>query len=195
MTIEASRSVDSIVCAAGGGMDVTEKSEKVLKCNDWLVDEKYCQEYNATKYNKGRKSMISENLLTLRKMNKLSQEQVAEAAGVSRQAYTRWEKGETAPDIKNCAALADFYGVSLDELVNFSGQKSGNLPVPPRGKHLFGVVNVSEKGQIVLPKKARDVFGIKAGDRLIVLGDEQQGIALLPEKKMLEFMQAVEREG
>lgn len=135
--------------------------------------------------------MISENLLTLRKMKKLSQEQVAEAVGVSRQAYTRWEKGETLPDIKNCVALADFYEVSLDELVNFSGQKNGNLPVPPKGKHLFGVVNVGEKGQIVIPKKARDVFGIKTGDRLIVLGDEQQGIALLPEREMMSFMRAV----
>lgn len=135
--------------------------------------------------------MISENLLILRKMRKLSQEQVAEAVGVSRQAYTRWEKGETVPDIKNCMALADFYAVSLDELVHFSEQESRGLPVPPRGKHLFGVVNVGEKGQIVIPKKARDVFGIKAGDRLIVLGDEQQGIALLPEREMLHFMQAV----
>ncbi len=135
--------------------------------------------------------MISENLRTLRKMKKLSQEQAAEAAGVSRQAYTRWEKGETVPDIKNCMALADFYEVSLDELVNFSGQETGKLPVPPKGKHLFGVVNVGEKGQIVIPKKARDIFGIKAGDRLIVLGDEQQGIALLPEDRMLEFMHAV----
>lgn len=135
--------------------------------------------------------MIGENLLTLRKMKKLSQEQVAEAAGVSRQAYTRWEKGETMPDIKSCAALADYFEVSLDDLVNFSGQRNGNLPVPPKGKHLFGVVNVGEKGQIVIPKKARDVFGIKAGDRLIMLGDEQQGIALLPEDRMLDFMQAV----
>lgn len=135
--------------------------------------------------------MISENLLTLRKMKKLSQEQAAEAAGVSRQAYTRWEKGETVPDIKSCAALADFFEVSLDELVNFSGRKHGNLPVPPKGKHLFGVVNVGEKGQIVIPKKARDVFGIRAGDRLIVLGDEEQGIALLQEDRMLDFMQAV----
>lgn len=136
--------------------------------------------------------MISENLLTLRKMKKLSQEQVAEAVGVSRQAYTRWERGETSPDINSCVALADFYAVSLDELVNSPGHGNGDMPMPPRGKHLFGVVNVGEKGQVVIPKKARDIFGIKAGDRLIVLGDEQQGIALLPEKAMLDFMKAVE---
>lgn len=135
--------------------------------------------------------MIGENLLTLRKMKKLSQEQVAEAVGVSRQAYTRWESGETSPDIKYCVALADFYEVSLDGLVNFSPRENGGLPVPPKGKHLFGVVSVGEKGQIVIPKKARDVFGIKAGDRLIVLGDEQQGIALMPEQEMLNFIQTM----
>lgn len=135
--------------------------------------------------------MIGENLLTLRKMKKLSQEQVAEAVGVSRQAYTRWESGETSPDIKYCVALADFYEVSLDGLVNFSPRENGGLPVPPKGKHLFGVVSVGEKGQIVIPKKARDVFGIKAGDRLIVLGDEQQGIALMPEQEMLNFIRTM----
>ena len=49
----------------------------------------------------------------------------------------------------------------------------------PEGKHIFGVVNIGEKGQIVIPKKARDVFGLKPGDQLLVLGDEKQGIALV----------------
>ena len=42
-------------------------------------------------------------------------------------------------------------------------------------KHLFGVVTVGEKGQIVIPKKARDIFGISPGDSLLVLGDESKG--------------------
>ena len=49
----------------------------------------------------------------------------------------------------------------------------------PDGKHIFGVVNIGEKGQIVIPKKARDVFDLKPGDQLLVLGDEKQGIALV----------------
>lgn len=43
------------------------------------------------------------------------------------------------------------------------------------GKHIFGLVKVGERGQIVLPKAARDVFDIHAGDSLLVLGDEVQG--------------------
>ncbi len=46
------------------------------------------------------------------------------------------------------------------------------------GKYIFGVVKVGDKGQIVIPKDARSVYGIKAGDALVMLGDER-GIALL----------------
>ena len=46
------------------------------------------------------------------------------------------------------------------------------------GKYIFGVVKVGDKGQIVIPKDARQVYGIKPGDALIMLGDER-GIALI----------------
>ena len=47
------------------------------------------------------------------------------------------------------------------------------------GKYLFGVVKISDKGQIVIPKEAREVFNIKAGDSLLVLGDTAKGLALV----------------
>lgn len=46
----------------------------------------------------------------------------------------------------------------------------------PRGKHVFGTAKVGERGQIVIPKEAREVFGIQAGDTLLILGDEENGI-------------------
>ena len=46
----------------------------------------------------------------------------------------------------------------------------------PKGKHLFGTAKVGEKGQIVIPKEARELFGIKPGDTLLILGDERVGI-------------------
>ena len=46
------------------------------------------------------------------------------------------------------------------------------------GKYIFGVVKVGERGQIVIPKEAREQYDIKAGDSLMVLGD-QKGIAML----------------
>ena len=131
--------------------------------------------------------MLSDNLYNLRKLHKLSQEQVAERLGVSRQAVAKWESGETAPDIHNCVELARLYDVSVDNLVNYDSAGSG-LMVPPRGKHLFGVVTVGDKGQIVIPKQARKIFHIEAGDRLVVLGDEDQGIAMVKADAMLSLM-------
>ncbi len=46
------------------------------------------------------------------------------------------------------------------------------------GKYIFGVVKVGERGQIVIPKEAREVYGIKPGDSLLVLGDSK-GMAIL----------------
>ena len=46
----------------------------------------------------------------------------------------------------------------------------------PKGKAVYGTVRVGEKGQIVIPKEAREQFGIQPGDTLLVLGDERRGI-------------------
>ena len=47
------------------------------------------------------------------------------------------------------------------------------------GKYLFGICKVGEKGQIVIPKDAREVFGIKSGDSLVVFGDVNKGLAVV----------------
>ena len=46
----------------------------------------------------------------------------------------------------------------------------------PKGKHIFGTAKVGEKGQIVIPKEARELFGIKPGSTLLVLGNDEKGI-------------------
>ena len=50
---------------------------------------------------------------------------------------------------------------------------------PLKGKHMFGTVKIGEKGQILIPKEAREVFGLNPGDKLLMLGDEKRGIALI----------------
>ena len=50
----------------------------------------------------------------------------------------------------------------------------------PKGKHIFGTAKVGEKGQIVIPKEARDLFHIQPGDTLLFLADEAQGMAIPP---------------
>ena len=45
-------------------------------------------------------------------------------------------------------------------------------------RHLFGMVRIGEKGQIVIPKEARQIFGVQPGDTLLILGDEETGIII-----------------
>ena len=135
--------------------------------------------------------MLKDNLIMLRKLNGYSQEQVAERIGVSRQAYAKWEQGSTIPDIEKASQLAGVYGITIDNLMKAPDEQDMNiLPPAPPGKNIWGTVTIGERGQIVIPKAARDKFGFKSGDRLIVASDEI-GIALLPtaffEKKMQEF--------
>lgn len=142
--------------------------------------------------------MFSDNLLYLRNIKGLSQEQVAEAVGISRQSYSKWEQGDTFPDIDKCDKLAKFYGVTIDSLIH-SDEKIGKTKIAPApiGKHLWGTVTIGSKGQIVIPKNARDTFNMKEGDRLVVLGDELQGIALIKaeifEKQMQEMLERSQR--
>ena len=60
----------------------------------------------------------------------------------------------------------------------------------PKGKYAW-TATVGEKGQIVIPKQARELFDIKAGDTLVLLGDEQRGIAIPPKAMFSSFAAAV----
>lgn len=60
----------------------------------------------------------------------------------------------------------------------------------PKGKYAW-TVKVGEKGQIVIPKEAREVFNINPGDTLILLGDEEQGIAIPPKGMFNKLTQMV----
>ena len=57
----------------------------------------------------------------------------------------------------------------------------------PKGHYIFGTVKVGERGQIVIPREARDKFNIKAGDTLLVLGDEKWGIAVTKSDVLQKF--------
>ena len=50
---------------------------------------------------------------------------------------------------------------------------------------------VGAKGQIVIPKEARDMFGIKSGDTLVILGDKQRGLAIPPKEQLGEWVSRV----
>lgn len=132
--------------------------------------------------------MFQDNLISLRKLHGFSQDELAEKIGVTRQTLSKYETGESLPDIERCKQLADIFGVSMDDLVNYEKTDRENLglEVPPKGKHIFGMVKVGDKGQIVIPANARKIFDIQPGDNLLILGDEEQGIAILKEKTILD---------
>ena len=98
--------------------------------------------------------MLAENLILLRNMKGMSQEQIAEVIGISRQSYAKWEQGETVPDIEKCDRLAKFYDITIDALLH-QENTVGNTrlaPAPP-GKHLWGTVTIGSKGQIVIQRR------------------------------------------
>ncbi len=137
--------------------------------------------------------MFSDNLVQLRKLNDMTQEELAEAVGVTRQAIAKWESGDSMPDLERSKAIADAFGVSLDDLANYDPEDNMGMGVGPKGKHIFGMVTVGEKGQIVIPAKARKLFKIESGDHLIVLGDEGQGLAIIKAKDFLKLADAVKK--
>lgn len=118
--------------------------------------------------------MFSEKLAKLRKSRGYSQETLAEKLGVSRQTVAKWEAGDSVPDLELAASVSRVFGVSLDSLTdNISGHCT------PAGKYAFGAVRMGERGQIVIPKQCREVFGLEPGDMLMILGDIERGIAMM----------------
>ena len=109
--------------------------------------------------------MFKDNLIQLRKLQNMTQEDIAEKVGVSRQAVAKWESGETTPDLEKARLLAGALGVSLDDLTNY--EPAENM------------------GLIVIPVKARKVFDISTGDQLVVLGKEGEGIAMIKSDEFL----------
>ena len=135
--------------------------------------------------------MIGKNLQKLRKQKNMTQEALAEQVGVARQTVAKWETGESVPDLEMAAKLAAVMAVSLDDLTNAPEDELDGHP-GMRGKHMFGVVTVGDKGQIVIPVRARRVFNINPGDQLMVLGDENSGIALVNARYFLEIAEGMQ---
>lgn len=140
--------------------------------------------------------MLSDNLIMLRNIHGFSQEEVAEKIDISRQAYAKWESGKTIPDIEKCSRLAELYGVTLDSLIKTERLEDGRVITPsPKGKSIWGSVTINERGQVVIPKAAREQFNLVPGQRLILLSEVGEGYALVPaeifEKRMEEMTKLV----
>ncbi|MBQ8538392.1 MAG: helix-turn-helix domain-containing protein [Ruminococcus sp.] len=131
--------------------------------------------------------MISSNLKYLREKHELTQEQFAEKIGVSRQTVAKWENGESLPDIERCTEISMLFDVSIDMLATCKIDENVEPETSSvKDKYVFGIVKVGERGQVVIPKHAREVYNIKPGDRLLALGDKR-GMALANLKGLNTF--------
>ena len=127
----------------------------------------------------------------LRGLHGYSQEEIAEKINISRQAYAKWETGATVPDIEKCRLLAAVYGVTLDSLAGAGAvEGSGASVLTPAGKSIWGSLTINDRGQIVIPKGAREKFNLTGGTRLIVLSDDD-GIALIPAERFEETIRKI----
>ena len=67
-----------------------------------------------------------------------------------------------------------------------------------KNQFFFGTTKINDRGQVVIPKKARELFGINNGDSLVVLGDEAEGIALIKadifEKRLNDIRNSIKQE-
>ena len=122
---------------------------------------------------------ISDNLKILRNKHGYTMESLAEIIGVSRQTIAKWEAGESYPDIENCAKLSSLYKVFLDALVN-KPLWEGEVDEFVGGKDkVCGALEISEESAVTLPDVVMEMFGFKPGEKVLLLADKKQGIAII----------------
>ena len=122
---------------------------------------------------------ITENLNLLRQKNGYTLEALAEIISVSRQTIAKWEMGDSYPDLMNCMKLASLYKISLDELVNKPMREIQNSDFLSLDNKIGGVIDVSEEGTIRIPDTVLEMFDIHPGEKVLLLADKKQGIALI----------------
>ncbi len=89
--------------------------------------------------------IFREKLVQLRKSRNLTQEQLAEELGVSRQAVSRWEAGDSTPDMINLLGLCDLFGVSADYLIHDNYQSDEDMPVVKEKNEQISKVKFKKK--------------------------------------------------
>ncbi len=104
---------------------------------------------------------FNERLMALRKKRGLSQEELGFELGVSRQTVSKWESGQSYPDFQRLVLLADYFDISLDELVR--GLDVGDVrALNESEKQLSSIYADVEEGKAVMRKYIRVLLGIGA---------------------------------
>lgn len=101
------------------------------------------------------REIMQNNLIKLRKEKGLSQEELADKLAVSRQAISKWERGESLPDTDNLIRLAKLYGVSIDEIVGIkdSGEDAATVEKSAAASPAYASEENSESGESTSEKE------------------------------------------
>lgn len=104
---------------------------------------------------------LAEKILHLRTQQGLSQLELAERLGVSRQSVSKWETGQSVPDLDKLIKLADLFGITVDELV-----REGERPQPPRPEpQPPQVVYVRERHSLTSTQRAVHQLSVRGPHR------------------------------
>ena len=125
---------------------------------------------------------LANRLAELRKQKGLSQEELADKLQVSRQAISKWERGEASPDTDNLIELAKIYGVSLDELVGLSSDKKQEEKEPQNDKITIdddGIHIKDDEGNEVEVKEGHIHLKDENGQRVVKGVSKNQKISIL----------------
>lgn len=130
------------------------------------------------------KMTLSQNISRLRKANSMTQEQLAEALGISFAAVSKWERGVTTPELRFIIEMADLFGVSVDALLGYQVQSGACEALAERlyelqvKKNFTEAVGEMEKALVRYPNDFRIVY--RCGEMYYLMGVENS------EKKTLE---------
>ena len=122
---------------------------------------------------------IAEQISRLRARAGMSQGELADRLEVSRQSVSKWETGASVPEIDKLVKMSALFGVTLDELVNkpLAAAVSGTFAIE-EGR-ICGVLEISPESTIPLPDPVMEMFDFHCGDKVLLLGDRKQGLALV----------------
>ena len=120
----------------------------------------------------------------------MTQEEMADAMHVSRQTYVRWEAGHVEPSLQNLRRIADYFDVTVDQLLQDNEiENIGRLKVPPKGRYFYGLVTIDDEMKITLPKGACRQFELRARDKLLLLGSDGGGLYMVPPEYLVKRYQ------
>lgn len=112
-----------------------------------------------------------------RVLRMISQEELGEKLGVTRQTIASWEEEKTLPDVLTAINIAKILNVKLNDLVE---ETEKNFTYGPPTYRFWGSVTVEKGGKIQLPKKLLEEMGVWAGEQLLIISDIERGVELLP---------------